>query len=755
MLSLILLIYGLLTRFPRESTLRQRLAAIPTADLPIDRPVVIHWDDHHIPFVEAETDSDLAFALGMIHAHLRLGQMELMRRISQGRLSEMVGPLAVPFDHVLRILELGRATPAIEAQLPDDTREWIEGFVRGINHYQDSLEELPHEHRVLGLAREPWRIQDTLAIARLISTDVHWFDWLPMLKLRRHEAWSDLWRRLVESGSASRPSFRERRRMAAFRRLLSAFSRWGSNSFVVSSRRSATGSALIASDPHVTLLLPNLWLIAGYKSPSYHAVGLMFPGLPILALGRNERIAWGGTNMYAASSDLFHVSKLDASQIRERRERVPVRWWFDRTVRVRETDLGPVISDAAVLGESKGEPFALKWVGHDVSDEVTAFLRVNRATDWESFRAAFATYAVSGQNMLYADVDGNIGQVLAVRLPVRKGARPDDLILDPKDGEALWDGFVGSEELPHGFNPPEGFLVSANNRPVETDVPIGFFFTTDDRIHRITELLDRRDKIDIEDLKDIQRDVLVPSAIELKDLIVDKLAELGLDRPADHRAREVFALLNAWDGRYRAGSRGALAFEIFVHQLTNAFFGRAFEGSKTATYASSGRIQPLIIEDIARTPPERLAELLASARDRTAVRLRRFVGWGDMHRLGLFHSLGALPLVGRRYRFLDHPAAGSSETVMKTAHGATDRRHYVPFGASARHITDMKDLDRNYFVLLGGQDGWFRSPAFMDQVPLWLERGYIQVPMRLDVVRERFKRKTVLEPKAPARAAAR
>ena len=151
--------------------------------------------------------------------------------------------------------------------------------------------------------------------------------------------------------------------------------------------------------------MPNLWILAGVKSPGFHAVGMMIPGVPFIAVGRNADIAWGGTNMRAASSDLYDISALPPGAIRSRSERIGVRWWADRTVEVRETSLGPVISDAPPL-KWQGGPLALRWVGHERGDEITAMVKVMKARNFEQFRRAFATFAVSAQNMIYADTGG-------------------------------------------------------------------------------------------------------------------------------------------------------------------------------------------------------------------------------------------------------------------------------------------------------------------------------------------------------------
>lgn len=745
MISLLLMLYARLKPLPHPISLAERLAAIPTTDIPLKRNLIIHWNDQHVPFVEAEDDSDLPVGIGVVHAHLRLAQIELLRRIARGRVAELCGSMFAPIDRAIRTLELDRAVSKIEADLPEETRAWIAGYVAGVNAYISNAKELPFEFGIMGAKRETWTIGDVLSIGRLITIDVNWMDWLPMLKLRHNPEWPALWARMVESGSTSLPSFRVGRKVRLLDRMLSYFTRTGSNSFVVSGRRSESGSALIANDPHVGLMLPGLWLLMGYHSPSHHAVGLMFPGLPVLALGRNTRIAWGGTNMHAASSDLYDVSGLDPSSFTERTVRVKVRAGLDRTYKIRESPLGPIMSDIPILKIPKGESFALRWVGHDPSDEFTPLIRASQASNWDEFRTAFAGYAVSGMNILYADTAGNIGQVLAVKLPIRRNAPPADLVLDGADPKTAWQGYLTSRDLPHSYNPPKGFLVSANNRPVEHEVPISFLFSTNDRIHRISELLSMQSKIDSDDLKRVQRDVRMSSALELRDTLIACIDELGLDFPSDHDIRELVTLLRSWSGYYRVASRGALAFELIVHYLSKRYYGPTFGAIKTATYATVGRIKPLLEEDMAREPPERLRELLTAAMGQAAARLKKFENWGAMHRYGLSHPLGALPLLGKRYRFRDYPAPGSSDTVMKTAHGSTDHMHRVGYGAAARHVSDLSDLDRNWFVLLGGQDGWINSSTFADQAPLWLESAYIQMPMRLETVRETFTHRTYLK----------
>ena len=738
--------WSLLRPLPRRQSLEQRLAVFPTENLPIEAPMTVHWDNHQIPFVEAQTDGDLAFAVGMAHAHLRLGQMEMTRRIAQGRVAEMAGPLAVDIDHSMRILDLGHAVPEMIEKLPDDTRAWLDNFVRGLNHYVQRLEVLPREFALFGMKRERWTVEDVLIVGRLTATDVNWLVWLPLLKLRSDPQWPQLWQRLVETGGASLPSFRKPGRLAFLSHLLGGLSRSGSNAMVISPRNSNTGAALIANDPHLNIMLPNLWIIIGCKSPSHHMVGLMLPGLPFTGLGRNPWISWGGTNMRAASSDLYDTKSLRPDEIQETRQKIRVRGWFDRTVTTRRCAIGPILSDAPLLKEHDAPPCALRWLGHDASDELTAMLRMNRAKNWQEFHDSFSTFAVPGLNMLYADVHGNIGQVMAVHLPRRANGKPDDLVLDPAREGALWRGKVTSADLPTSYNPRAGFLVSANNRPADADVDISFFFAPDDRMERIETLLGRPGKIGLSELRSIHRDVHMSSAIKLNDLFVGLIGKLGDQALDEARAQEMMRLLQAWDGNYDAESRGALAFELLLFQFTRLFSGETLAEYAAAAHSGVVRLKALLFDDMGKAEDSELKEVFVAAVKAAAPGLDKFRVWGDMHRLALDHPLAAVPVVGLRYRFGDYPSAGSSDTVMKTSHGLTDKRHTSPYGAVSRHISDLSDMDRNFFVLLGGQDGWINSSTFVDQVKLWHASAYIQVPLRLSTVRSTFPHKSRLKP---------
>ncbi len=745
----------------RRCSLPERLGAFPRR-LPLESGVRINWNDRQIPFVEAASEADLAVALGALQGHLRLAQIEIMRLIAYGRLSEVLGSAAVDLDHTLRIVDFPRAAPRLEAQLPEATRRWLESYVAGLNSAIEQARELPEEFRLFGVRPEPWRVEQVLAISRLAALDFSWRVWRRLLPLRERSDWSDLWQRMATAEAAPVPSLAggsgvER----AIDQLWAGLGRSGSNAAAISAARSATGGALLTSDPHLSIMAPNTWLAVGLAAPSFRIVGLMIPGLPVMALGRNEHIAWSGTSLHAASSDLFDVTDLPADAIAERSERIGVRWGADQERRVRESEHGPIVSDAPLLtgrrkrgrGRAAADSprdLALTWIGHQDSDEVSAMLGMMRARNWAEFTEAIDGFAAPAQNLVFADAEGRVGQAMAAHLPRRPPGRPDDLVLPP-DALSNWRERVRARDLPRRFEPEAGFVASANNRPIDDPpVPVGFFFSPDERVRRLSEALAARGDLQLADLRHLHRDVAMPSAPAIRDLLLLALEAGGAGTP-DGRSGELVRCLREWNGLHSADSRGALAFELFLYHFLHSLHGE----DGMALYRGSLQPWELLREDVSTLPEERIGQAARRAAARAARTFARHGNWGDLHRLVLSHPLSALPLVGRRYRFCDRPVGGSNETLMKTAHGLSSGRHRVGFGANARFLADLGQPDENYVVLLGGQDGWLGSTTFDDQLPAWERGEYARLPLTRECVRAEFRHEMQIEPEAPTPASAK
>jgi penicillin amidase len=709
---------------PRPATLdvAARLAALPRR-APLEHSVTIHWDAHQIPFIEAESDEDLAVALGLVHAHLRLFQMEVLRRLSQGRLAEVIGPAGVELDLALRLFDFGRAVPQIIEGLAPKTRRWAEGFLRGVNCVLADG-PLPPEFALLGIPREPWTLVDLFTASRLAGADVTWIVWTRLLRARAKlstDEWQAMWPRLL---GATAPSPAKALPEVA----VTAFARTGSNAAAVAGWRSVRGAAMLAADPHLSVSLPNIWLAAGFRSPGYHACGLMPAGFPIVAIGRNRHLAWGGTSLHAASSDLFDARDLP---ITERETVVRVRGGRARVLRLRETPLGPVVSDGVILPAP--QPLALRWMGHEPSDEMGAMLEVLRADSPEAFRAALAGFGLPGQNMLHAGRDGRIGHLLAARLPRRPLAMPADIVLPP-EAARTWAEPVGTMELPHWLDPPSGFVASANDRPPEgVPVPAGFFFSQPDRAQRMRELLAGNQRLSLEHLAALQQDVHASGALAVRDLLLARAGAAALRRPAGRA-------LAAWDGNYTTDSAGALVFERMLAELA-----ARLDGGRGVVATAVWTRRALLGEEIAAAPETRLRPALAHALRAADRALRRWRSWGEMHRMALRHHLGMVPGLRRRFSFGEWASPGGNDTLNKTSHGPARRRHTVSYGASARFLADLADDDANRVVLLGGQDGWLGSTSFTDQALLWREGRYIPLPLRPEAARA-WPHRTIISP---------
>jgi penicillin amidase len=727
---------GQARRARRAVSLVERLATLPRTNLPVERPITIRWNHHHVPFIEAETDEDLAVALGIVHAHLRLGQLELMRRLGQGRVAAMIGAGGVAIDHLLRTLDIGRAVPAIIADMPPATRAWVEAFLRGLNHHLMRVRPLPPEFDVLKLEPEPWNIADVVTLGRLVSADVNWIIWLQLLKFRNDADWPQLWRKLLAVDSLS--CWTSETKNAAADLPGVAFHP-GSNSFVVGPSRTATGGALIASDPHLSMILPNAWLLAACKSPSYHAAGLMIPGLPFVALGRNPWIAWGGTNLHAASSDFVAVPAEALSAATERESALRVRWGHSRKIRIRETQWGPVITDAPRLS-ANNRALALRWMGHRPSDEITAMLAINRARDWAEFRAALDGFAVPGQNMTFAAASGRIGRVMAARLPRRDAGPSDDIAVAPGRSDG-WDAPMSSGALPQIADPPEAIITSANERPPQDSPSVGLHFAPRDRKQRLDQLLAAADRLSVEAAAQIQRDVHWQSALAQCRQILTWLDSAGVSH-GKSQYHPVIDALTRWDGCYDEASSGALVFEILFYHLVRRLVPRRHR----AMYGAAWGARRLLWDDVVAADDERRQRGLHYALKKVARAIGNDETWGSRHRLRLGHPLAILPVIGRTWRFADLPSGGTTDTLMKTAHALTNRRHSIRYGSIARHISDCSDPDQNYFVLLGGQDGWWGSTTFLDQLSLWRRGAYIVVPLRPQTAALTFQHRTDLTP---------
>ncbi len=733
-------------------------------------PVQISRDEHGTPSIVAQTDRDAFFAVGYVHAQDRLWQLELQRRLVAGRLSEVFGRGSISQDVWARTLGLQRVAASAWSDLSPGARDSLTAYAEGVNAWLATHRSLPLEFDLLGVTPEPWSATDSLAwncmfalslggnfreeMTRFLAAQV-----LSPEKLSAfYGAPAD--RVLLQAGARLEPA--RLSRLVAFQALplpgLSDRTRAGSNAWVVAGSRAEHGQALLANDPHLPLQLPSLWYALRLEGDRLDTAGMSLVGLPVVIFGRSRQVAWGGTNMMADQQDLYleRVDPNDAGRYEvdghfepfvTRRETIAVKADFPAwlreplqpiTIEVRSTRHGPIISDQFDLFD---QPVALHWsLFERPASGYEAFYRVGYAHDWPSFTAAFAELVAPALNMLYADDHGHVGYVGVGRIPVR--TKGDGTLPVPGwDSDYTTRGAIPFAEMPRAFDPPQGYLVNANNRVTTPAYP--HFISTDwarpDRAARIEELLRRRlasgARLSVADMGAIQADVVSLPAARLA-------RALATFAPPDARLREVVALLAGWDGATSSDSVAAALFFAWRDQLRREIFdddvqvpwnrqgaGRALESLRERP--SDDELAALLANDplgfcdrSTSAARETCQDAMGAALRRAVETLRRLRGarpstwaWGRVHHTRYAHTPFSATSLLRRFFEREVGNGGAPDSVNVASASLDETAGYVQtFGPGFRQIISLGAQPRHLYMNSTGQSGNVLSAHYDDMV---------------------------------------
>ncbi|MCA1728236.1 MAG: penicillin acylase family protein [Actinobacteria bacterium] len=717
----------------------QRLlrGTLPRLDGPVELAglegqVEVLRDRFGVPQVFAGSEQDLFFAQGYVHAQDRFFQMELGRRAGHGRLSELTGESALEFDRLSRTVGLGRISAASVKDAPPETLHILEAYSAGVNAFLIH-EPLPPELRLLRLPRpEPWTPADTAAWSAVMawSLSASWESDLLNGTIGDH--FGHALRAHVDPGA-------------------------GSNAWAVSPERSASGSALLAGDPHLLLGIPCLWYEIGLYGGPYSVVGASLPGTPGVVIGHNEEIAWSVTAALTDVQDLY-IERFDgrdgrlyehAGEWREvevREEEIPVRGRREPVVHeVRTTMHGPVITDVL---EGKERDLALRWAEPEPLKLVAAGLAINRARDKEEFLGALEGWSVPNQNFVYADRRGVVGKALAGPVPVRNNHQGDRPV-PGWDGRYEWEGFVPFEELLRDFDPKEGYVASANEAPESGPVPIPGGYLPGYRKDRIEVLLRATGKHTLESFRVIQSDLYCAPAHAL----AGRLAKLSPPLKAlSWLPRE----LAAWDGHLLAESRpGAVArvaLELLLQRATGDF-ARIDSPLPTGSESYFTSLLPKLMQRLDDLPEEVLqqalegaVEILTESRGSDPENW----SWGALHAAELRHPLGIMkPLRGLLNRG-PYPFGGDANTVRLAAFrsGESGRPSFGPIttGPNYRFIVDTGDWNQAWSVVSPGQSGHPASVDYDDQISLWQDVRYRPMVFGRETAELAARHRLVLKP---------
>ncbi len=730
-------------------------------------PVEVLRDRYGIPHIFAATPEDASFALGYVHAQDRLWQMEMNRRTAAGRLAEVVGAGALETDRFLRTLGVRRAAETNLKALDSDARRLFEAYFLA----RDPV--LPAEFLITGTRPEPWTPADSVAWVKMMAWDLggNWRSELLRMRLARTLPPERIQQFVSPYPGEAPPALpdlkglygtleRDAIRIAGsgqLPELLRGSEGAGSNNWVLSGARTASGKPILANDPHLGLTAPPVWYFAQLSTPGMNVIGATFPGVPGVILGRNERIAWGFTNTGPDVQDLF-LEKLDASggyiapegsrAFETIEETIRVKGGETETLRVRVSRHGPVISDVLRAAQEltpRGYVLAFAWTALAADDRTAqAAIKIARARDWDGFLAAVRDFHTPQQNMVYADVEGNIGFVAAGRVPVRKPAN-DLKGQAPAPGWLAkydWDGYLPFEQLPRSVNPGEGAVVTANHRITPAGYP--HFLTSEwqppYRADRIRQLLDAEPKHTVHTTARIQADVV---SLAMREILPRLLAT----RPRSEEARRALALLAKWDGAMAPERPEPLIAWAWWRELARALYADELGDAFRPNWTSRAVFLAQVLAgdagharwcDDARTPAiETCEELLALSLEAALADLKRRYGgevsawrWGTAHvARGEHRPFGRQPLLAKLFD-IRVPSPGDAYTVNVGRSNFYDEAE--PFAnrhaASLRAIYDLADPESSLFIHSGGQSGNPLSPHYDAFAEAWAKNEYI--PMR-------------------------
>ncbi|HWP43058.1 MAG TPA: penicillin acylase family protein, partial [Blastocatellia bacterium] len=562
-----------------RAALAQTSGSIKLAGL--SKPVEVLRDEWGIPHIYAQTVEDLFFAQGFAAAQDRLWQMEIWRRTGEGKLAEILGPAAIERDRFARLMRYRGDMQAEWSSYSPDARRIIESFVRGVNAFiETSRDRLPIEFQLTGIRPEPWTPEVCLArmagyvMTRNAANEVLRAQLVRMLGPEKagEIIETDPFKRLevpegLDLGAIDNNVLGAARAASA---PVSFRSGEGSNNWVVSGALTATGKPLLANDPHRTIALPSLRYLVHLVGPGWNVIGAGEPALPGVAAGHNERVGFGFTIVGIDQQDLYQeeINPQDATEYRYRgrwekmtieREQIRVKGRAEPLeIELRFTRHGPVIYE----DHKRHRAYALRWAGSEPGTAgYLASLSLDRVRNWREFLAALERWKVPSENLVYADVDGNIGWQAAGLAPIRRGW--SGLLPVPgSSGKYEWDGFLPLSSLPHSFNPSSNFIATANHKVIPEGYrhEIGFEWAAPFRFRRIEEVLGKGGKFAVADFERLQHDETSLPAREIVSLLRNVKVE-------DARVREAVEMLLDWDLVLSKDSAAAAVYEVWLSRL--------------------------------------------------------------------------------------------------------------------------------------------------------------------------------------------
>jgi len=695
---------------------------------PVSARATVTRDALGVPHISAANWEDAIFLQGFVTAQDRLWQMDALRRLAAGELSELIGSRTLELDREARRLRMRRIAEEQYRTLPDGDRAVLAAYARGVNYFiETNRGRLPLEFTLLRYDPRPWHVVDSI-----------------LCGLQMHRNLTTTWKEelqkqaMLAKGDAVKVNF--------------LFPTWagtefqpGSNAWAISGKHTASGKPILANDPHLEFSLPSTWYQVHLQAPGLDVTGVSLPGVPAVIIGHNQRIAWGVTNLGFDVQDLYierfnprngqYLFRGKIERARLETERIPVKGAKPEEFQQWVTLHGPISAS------EQGKFLALRWSAAEPGSFQFPFLDLNRARNWQEFTAAISRFAGPGQNFVYADVDGNIGYHATGKLPIRKN-HDGDVPVDGSSGDYEWEGFIPFEQLPNFYNPPQGWIITANQNPFPRDYPYRVHgdFASPYRSLEIRSLLTAHDGWKPEQMLAVEKDVYSAFSHFLARQIV---AAYDQRKPGGEDLKDCIALLRGWNGQMEKQTPAPLLITLIYDQLRKMVAERASPG-KSDVYGP--QMAPAMLEKILRGDasswfPDKNAALIRALTDAFEEGRKAQGGnvnhwdYGKANELTIKHPVGGeLPLLASYFNVGPVEMSGASTTIKQTT---------IRLGPSMRFIADLSDWDRSLNNITIGESGQFLSRHYKDQ---W-DAYYVGRSFPMQFGKVEAKQTLVVEPK--------
>jgi penicillin G amidase len=678
-----------------------------TIETYVSQPVEVDRDGLGVPHIKARTLDDAWFVQGYTTAEDRMFQMDGLRRLASGEISAIIGPGALESDRETRRLRMRRIAEQAYVTLTETDRSAMQAYARGVNAWIESHRgRYGVEFTLIGYDPRPWSVVDSLLCG------------LQMFRTLTDDRGPKLAKQqMLRNGEPDKVNFLFPNH-AGGEFMLTGEAHPGSNAWAVSGAHSATGKPLLSNDMHLEFGIPGIWYMDHIEAPGMNVSGVALPGVPGILSGHNDRIAWGETNLGFDVQDLY-LEKMDmrtgqylfqgkVEQARSERELIEVRGRPPEELTNWVTRHGPVIQVA------DGVAMTLRWSAAEPGAIQDVFLDIDRARNWDEFKHAASRFAGPGQNFVYADVDGNIGYHASGKLPIRR-TYYGDVPVDGSSGNYEWDGYIPFDELPQSYNPPNGYVVTANQNPFPPDSPYHLNGTFDSpyRARQILGMLQvSGNKLKPEDSLRIQKDVYSG----LHNFLARQLTAAWDDRKGTSRVLgDAIAMLRTWDGQMDKDRAEPLIANLTYSYLRKAIADRASPGNGEVY---SSKLAPAMVERILRERPaawfgnynELLLRCFADGIDE-GQRMQgadpRAWKWGRYMYASIRNPVVTrVPVLGKYFDIGPVPMSGGSNTVKQTT---------LRLGPSERMDASLGDWDASLLNLPIGQSGHVASRHYRDQ----------------------------------------